>query len=359
MVEFQKLPPRLMFVRAITTSPPFAAGDTISIAFDDETVGTLLRHDRDVLPPPPATSFVPSTFSARVTIGAEPYVTGELLTLSFVDARFAHIHRPGGAASRSEDDPTAEHEAIPALALEHADMASPLRDATVAVPQGRETVVHTEWTVDRTRRFVHVVDKLFTIERLGWYRHVLAMRLLVPDRIECGDATVCEAAATALRTLQAAATETLGRPLLAAFMPNFSVTPEWLDSIETAALASAIAALRNVVIPHAAANADVGRISATGIDSVGMPTARELAGEAVACADAFLAALLPARAENATLSGSLEAYRSSLVDAFRQTSRSIETVRLGRMSEPNHVLDDRLWQLVGVVSETFGGLAVA
>jgi hypothetical protein len=29
------------------------------------------------------------------------------------------------------------------------------------------------------------------------------------------------------------------------------------------------------------------------------------------------------------------------------------------MAQPNHTLDDRLWQLVGAVGEHFGGLAVA
>jgi hypothetical protein len=69
--------------------------------------------------------------------------------------------------------------------------------------------------------------------------------------------------------------------------------------------------------------------------------------------------LVPYITADPLLSERLRTYREALSDMFAQTARTTDVVRLGRMSEPNHVLDDRLWQLTGVVGKTLGGLAVA
>jgi hypothetical protein len=93
--------------------------------------------------------------------------------------------------------------------------------------------------------------------------------------------------------------------------------------------------------------------------AVGFLFRREFQGDSAASSDAFLATLVPHVTADTLLSERLRAYREALCDVFAQTARTTEFVRLGRMSESNHMLDDRLWQLAGVVGKTLGGLAVA
>ena len=76
-------------------------------------------------------------------------------------------------------------------------------------------------------------------------------------------------------------------------------------------------------------------------------------------ARAFLPLLIPTTAHDATLGARLAKYRSLLVELFAQTARADEPVRLNVMGQPNHSLDDRLWQLVGAAAATFGGFARA
>jgi hypothetical protein len=158
--------------------------------------------------------------------------------------------------------------------------------------------------------------------------------------------------------LRAAATETLGRPLLAAFMPSFCVTAEWLETIDSAAIARALGDVRDAVLPHVA-HADFHSSELSDDASIGILTPDRMAGAGSASVDALLPALIASRSANVALADCLESYRSALTDVFEQTARSAEAVRLGRMAEPNHVLDDRLWQLVGTVGATLGALAVA
>jgi hypothetical protein len=203
------------------------------------------------------------------------------------------------------------------------------------------------------------VDKLFTVDRLGWYRHTLAMRLLVPDTIECSDAEATVAAMTQLQMLRSAAIAALGRPLLAACMPAFAVTVEWLETVDTPEVARALANLRREIAPYVCDETFVSAPTIGDTSAVGCVVRREFQGDTAASADAFLATLVPHIAADPLLSERLRAYREALCDVFGQTARTTELVRLGRMSEPNHVLDDHLWQLAGVVGKTLGGLAVA
>jgi hypothetical protein len=183
------------------------------------------------------------------------------------------------------------------------------------------------------------------------------MRMLIPDEIATGDRAADAAATRHLGALRDATVETLGRPLLAAFMPNFSVTPVWLDSLDTAAGARALRSLRDTLA------------SATCVDAVPPPpdpqwicgvTERDrFVASAATGLDAALPLLIAPLAENGALAERLASYRAALVELFEQTARSADAVRLNRMTQPNHVLDDRLWHLVGSIGETFGDVAAA
>ena len=206
------------------------------------------------------------------------------------------------------------------------------------------------------RRFVQVADKLFTVDRLGWYRHAFAMRLLVPDTITCGAPDADAAASLHLRALRSAALETLGRPLIAAFMPTFAVTPEWLDTIDSAEAARALSGLRAAIAPHVS---DEPRV-APGDDpasTYGVVRESELRASPATSVEALLPLLVANVSVYDDVTERLTSYRQALSELFGATAQSAETVRLGQMAQPNHTLDDRLWQLVGAVGERFGGLA--
>jgi hypothetical protein len=359
--------PNLMLVRVLSPGGPYRPGDVVSVAFTRSTIGRLQSHDG--APHEPKTSsieIVPHAISARVTTTAPPYRAGDVVTLSFVDPSLARIHAIANdepredAASIVPPTTTIEPSPAPEPALEPA-----LDDASYAcvvpeaerVPETPGITVVTRWTSERARRFVHVVDKLFTIDRLGWYRHVFAMRLLLPDAIDCADDVGTSEGMRLLDVVRTSTSETLGRPLLAAFMPNFAVSAEWLETIDTPALARALGDLRGAIVPFAGApraSRALDRVSC-----VGTISRADVDGDNVTCVDAFVATLIPSCAADPLLAAHLDAYRSALADVFSQTSRSAEAVRLGRMCEPNHALDDRLWQLVGTVGASFDALAVA
>jgi len=225
--------------------------------------------------------------------------------------------------------------------------------------QGTGVVVRLEWSPERLRRFVQIVDKLFTIDRLGWYRHALAMRLLIPDDVHCGNTAADVDANRHLHALRGAAIVALGKPLLAACMPNFVVTSEWLASIESAAEARAIAGFRSALLPFVEDNAVAPVADLKSASTVGVVTRRELLEPSATSVDAFLPMLIANVSHDEALSRRLADYRYLLLDLFGQTAGSGELVRLNGMAQPNHSLDDRLWQLVGAVSEAFDHFALA
>ncbi len=345
--------PELIVVRVVSTGAPFEIGEYLSVAYTTPAMGRLVPHATT----PVTTEYVryeavvPDAFIARVTTGSSSYRSGELLSFSFVDPRFARIHRSSG-----DDEEVADH-MEPAKVEPEAPVAP--REVAPSTDSRAGVLVRMHWSSERARRFVQIVDKLFTVDRLGWYRHTLAMRLLVPDTIECPDVAASTAATMHLQLLRSAAIAALGRPLLAACMPAFAVTVEWLETVDTPDVARALASLRREIAPYVSEEMFVRAPAVGDTSAVGSLVRREFQGDTAASADAFLATLVPHMAADALLSERLRAYREALCDVFGQTARTTELVRLGRMSEPNHVLDDHLWQLAGVVGKTLGGLAVA
>jgi hypothetical protein len=401
--------PQIVFVRVLTAGGPYAVGNTLSVAFVNPGVGRIAAHDAPASDIEHRTidSLVPETISARVIRAAVPYALGSALTLSFVDPTIARIHAtdtPDGRQRASnanpqtmastiveEAPPTREpivHNAVAELSLPIADepivatqpdvvehapaqtiadfvphivpkIGSYARRVEGSEPAARGGIrVRLDWNRDRVRRFVQVVDKLFAVDRLGWYRHVFAMRLLVPDVVVCGDTDTDVEALRHLHALRAASIEMLGRPLLAAFMPNFSVTPPWLDSLDKPAGVRALAGLRETLLPFATddtlCEAELDPAWTTAAIS-----AAELNAANASSIEALLPIFIPHASSNDDLSGKLGAYRSMLIEIFGQTTQSADAVRLNQMSQPNTALDDRLRHLARSVHETFGGLAVA
>ncbi len=369
--------PELIIVRVVSDGTPFAAGEYVSVAYTTPTLGRLVPHGAAIEPNDHARYeiVVPDVVSARVTTGSKTYLDGELLTFSFVDPRFARIHRLSvDHEQKTVDSKFGESASIESEAALPASVGETPPEAMVdtwtevgvaacaaeSPSDSRAGVrVGMEWNIERARRFVQIVDKLFTVDRLGWYRHALAMRLLVPDTIECSDSAASAAATAHLQMLRAAAIAALGRPLLAACMPAFTVTVEWLETVDSPDVARALAGLRTAITPSIDDKAFADTPPIGNLSAVGFLRSHEIRGDGAASADAFLAMLVPHRTADTLLSERLRSYREALRDVFAQTARTTELVRLGRMSEPNHILDDRLWQLAGVVGKTLGGLAVA
>jgi hypothetical protein len=361
--------PELAIVRVLTSGGPFVAGDRVSVAFADPTIGRLVSHDRGEVsssPESPAPLF-PETISVAVVHGAGPYAPDDVLTLSFIDPTLGRIHSGVRAECKRVDNAqatVAEPPAPPALlpgppARQLHATASPVAEAPNEIATKRGIYVSLLWTRERAHRFVQVADKLFTVDRLGWYRHAFAMRLLVPDDVSCGNAESDEEAAGYLRSLRGATFDTLGRPLIAAFMPTFTVTPDWLDTLDNPDAVKALVGLR-----RALAECDSHRSQALPPPNDPRRTYGYLAAEDLTAGPASsVETLLPKFIANISefddVTERLSTYRKALIDLFDGTAQSVETVRLGQMAQPNHTLDDRLWQLIGTVSERFGGLAVA
>jgi hypothetical protein len=261
-----------------------------------------------------------------------------VLTLSFLDPALVRIHL----------SPARQHIDAPTLA----------RNAATAVA-GPGVVVRSYWTGEDTRRFVAVVDKLFTIDRLGWYRHSLAMRMLLPNEVLLPNVTAVAEAARQLAALRSAATEALGAPLLAALIPQFNVDAEWLESIEGPALVKALAALRESIAPHVAES--IVPVPAPEVPNAltGAIRTEEYHAARSAGADAFLPLLIPECSAHEVLSQRLREYRGALLELFGQTARTAASVRLKQMTLPNHVLDDRLWNLAGALQDAFDERTVA
>lgn len=408
---FPMLVPETISACVMHAAPPYAQGDILTLSFvdprvarihptaerphvvDDDVIGavrTLGARTNDSVPQP----FDPIPIASAAHGEAH---RGPMLT---ADDRAPHHHETAEIGEAPPSGTSAEH-TIPLEALgfatygadelpEHArppaeelqsaepatapiapdttpahtydapnvDHASYSRTVSFAPHPTRGVRVLLQWKPERVRRFVQVVDKLFTIDRLGWYRHAFAMRLLVPDEISCGDPVADVEAMRHLVCLRAAAVETLGRPLLGAFMPNFSVTPEWLDTLDNPASARALAGLRDAIAPYLEDdNAPLVRHDT--FETTGHIARTLVADQPASTVESILPIFIATESPHVALAERLREYRRTLLDAFGQTASSSHAVRLNAMAQPNHSLDDRLWQLVGVVGESLGGLAVA
>lgn len=395
--------PELAIVRIQSDGGPYRSGDMVSLAFTERSVGRLAPHGAAIQEWRITDSCVPEIVSAVVTTACNSYGAGSELTLSFIDPCIARIHAaeprksvraphehasPPGAplhmppsqscsATMDDNDLNASPDAKDIAAPSAPNSSGASTNTNVAAnPPGRNgmtatrnnvvaspdpstsrpgALVRVRWTPERVRRFISVVDRLFTVDRLGWYRHVLAMRLLVPDDITTSDERAGAELARQLQELRAAVAQTFGRPLLAVFMPNFSVDAEWLGTLDSPQAARALAALRDTL--SALAN-DCMDVSAAGPDWTVSPVLKgDLLLMPAASLEALLPILIPTTATDPALGARLTDYRRTLVEAFGQTVRSAGAVRLGAMTEPHHALDDRLWQLVGAVGAAFGEFA--
>jgi hypothetical protein len=300
---------------------------------------------------------IPEVVSAIVVCAAGPYVEGQLLALAFVEPSLARIHVVEFAAAMQAQ--SVPPEPIRYVAESTAAQVLPPPSLTESKTYDGESslqafCVKLQWTSDRVRRFVQVCDKLFTVDRLGWYRHSLVLRLLVPDEIRSADTLFRTEATRHLETLRSAIGTTLGNPLLAAFMPNFSVTTDWLESLETADIARALAAFRGVIAPYLGEDSERPQLAFESVEeTLGAFTRSELLATPFSSAEAGLALLLPHASPVPSLAESLGAYRAKLGELFGQMADTPEKARLKQMTQSNHVLDDQLWQLVSAVQQTF------
>jgi hypothetical protein len=344
--------PQLSTARVLSPAGPYGAGSVVSLAFVDPRVGRIFAHD-----PAPAAyddardgATIPDIMSVVLLAAAPPYARGDTLALSFVDPAIARIH-----CWRSNDAPDLAAERDPAAPAQPPATAT----ASPAVDHGKPVVgLSLEWTASRVGRLVSLGEKLLGVDRLGWYRHALAVRLLLPDDIVIDDA-VRDEAGRRLRALKMAATEALGTPLLAALMPNFTVDEEWLRSIETPAVARAAAALREVLVAHAGDGpATYALEDASSHMSYGTLRRADVERGAGGL-DAFLASLVACDGATPGVSAALRAYKTASIDLFGQTAHASTAVRTTRLATPNPILDERLAALCAEIDGAFGSLAVA
>jgi hypothetical protein len=376
--------PELATARVLTPGGPYLAGDTLSLAFSVPTVARLALHGRDFVAQDEfgGEGFVPEAIAVVLLKAAGPFAMDDVVTLSFIDPSIARVH-PGSHRTHERRSEVAPHEPAPEQRASQPPLSqrsvprpsTPRPPATRAAPPAslprdtrppkgaeaegrpRGVRVRLDWNPERARRFVQIVDKLFTVDRLGWYRHALVMRLLVPDEIGCADATAELEATRHLRDLRAASVETLGKPLLAAFMPNFTVSAEWLDSLDRPAAAKALAGLRDTILPHLEDGLSIAEGEREPGWTVGIVERSTFLAAPAGSVEALLPVFVAGIAADTQLTERLTEYRETLLELFAQTAQSADAVRLNAMAQPNHSLDDRLWQLVGTVQTTSVGLA--
>ncbi len=338
--------PVLAVLRVLSPAGPYQAGDLLSLACTSTGAGRLVAHvPAEWLP---QESLVPEVVTARVVDALGAYHIGDVLTLSFVNPSAVRVH-PAQRMADQQPKPTESTNG-------EGNLSEPpgrndfhyLENAGGGVKAG--VWVRSAWDGARVRRFAQLTDKLFAIDRLGWYRHALTMRLLIADQIVCRQPDITTEATRRLGILRSATSETLGAPLLAAFMPNFAVTPEWLDTIDDLATAKALAGVVEAIAPYLEDTCTFPVTGAT--DTTGPISRAEFASAPSGSVEALLPLLIPTSSRYPKLSDGLRAYRETLLELFGQAAASAGTVRLRQMSVPNPLLDDRLRLLSGALRDS-------
>jgi hypothetical protein len=352
------LVPQLALVRVLTGGDPYRENDLLSLAFVDTSLARLVAHADTVSVKPRAGAGlgVPETILVEVVTAADPHAKNDRLVLSFVDPSVARVF--------SGYQTVAQRPANLESSADHASQSSTLEVAlgeravpitATRAPHARAILRFVRWDEHEARRFIAVVDRLFTVDRLGWYRHALAMRLLLPDEIVLSDSDLSADATRYLEALRSGANNALNEPLLAAFMPHFKIDPSWLGSIETPAIVAAASRLRDILDRQTG----IADLSASPSELDGTIDQDEWLRWGSAGGDTFLALLLPNRARHPSVAQRLGDYRAALVDLFGQMAQAPATVRSSQMTQSNPLLDDRLWNLTGAFQDAWGVNSVA
>lgn len=356
--------PYLASLRVVVGGGPYAAGDIVSIAFNDPIIGRLASVQVGREQPRVAAALqvpnLPHVISGRLLSAVGPYEADDILVLSFIDPSLARLF---------PIIPPENGECHPQVAVQEAAgpvAASPLEFATAepkftpespSVARGTSKnaapLLLLHWSLDDARRFISVVDKLFTVDRLGWYRHALAMRLLLASEIVISDQAAIAEINRRLDDLRSAATDALNAPLLSAFMPHFSIDVAWLESIEPPSLTDAVARLRQSLGPHVAA-API--LHETGVEAMlsGAILFEEWSAVHPTNIDAFIPLLIPHHAADPAVTQRVGEYRCTLLDLFGQMAHASAAVRFKQMTSANHLLDERLWNLAGAFQDAYG-----
>jgi hypothetical protein len=339
--------PQLALLRVLSDGGPYRRDDMLSLAFSDAAICRVAAHyDLEGRAKPSNASIVPDAILAAFLVSASPYERNETVVIAFIDPALARIVRlaaPTAAPSMAITDGVATVESI----VEHVDAPA----SQPMTPGQASLLLLLRWSADDARRFIAVVDKLFTVDRLGWYRHTLALRLLLADALAL-DGEISTEANRRLEAVRSIAADALNAPLLSAFMPQFGIDAAWLDSIEPPSLGKAVSILRKCIEPYV-------RETAATIDGEeamlqGTILRHEWDAAPATSLDAFLPLLIPQRALDRNVAQRLLEYRAALIELFSQMAQTSRTVRLKQMTTANHVLDERLWNLAGALQDAFG-----
>jgi hypothetical protein len=339
--------PQLALLNVLSDGGPYRRDDKLSLAFSDAAICRVAAHyDLGSRAKRPDASVVPDAILATFLISASPYERDETVVIAFIDPALGRIVR---IAPASPPPPLAMPEPFDAIEQIAEQLEAPASQP--ASSRAASLLLLLRWSADDARRFIAVVDKLFTVDRLGWYRHTLALRLLLADALVLNGEVSTEAKRR-LETVRTIAADALNAPLLSAFMPQFSIDAAWLDSIEPPSLGKAVAALRKCIEPYLCE--DAADISGDDAMLQGTILRREWDAASATSLDAFLPLLIPCNALDRTVAQRLLEYRTALLELFGQMAQTSRTVRLKQMTVSNHVLDERLWNLAGAFQDAFG-----
>jgi hypothetical protein len=308
--------PDAALVRVVANAGPYRAGDLLTFAFSEPSVARILPHHDGVSGT--RRSSVPELMPVVVLRASASFASGDELIVSFVDAELARLY---ALPPRSRvGEPEASSSAIQSLARE----TEPAPTELSRRPRRLETIG--EWDEPRRRHALAFVDKLFSVENLGWYRHTFATRFLMANGLAGEEHSIAPLAA-AFASFRHAVSETLGETLIASYLPGFAIDESWAERLDSPSARQAREDL-TVAWPR---DADI-----------------DLGGSV----DATVAALIACDTEDARLARALGDYRADAFEAFERVASAIPEVRFETMMQTNLHLDDRLWSIAGALYES-------
>jgi hypothetical protein len=312
--------------RVVSPAGPYRVGDVVSLAYLEPHVARIIPHE----PRPEfvARAVVPEVMSVVVLRASAAFAPGDEVIASFSDPEFARLHLLGSrTVARDSAPPVVEVSAVATDLVARAPLVpEPSTEATDDELATSPVVLIGNWTERRRRQALSVIDKLFTIEKLGWYRHAFVVRLLVADDL-VARAPVVAAIAEAFADFRSGASEALGGPLLESYVPGFVVDAPWLERLSGYAVLDARRRLAEA-------------------------WSQTFEGDLGTTIESSAAALIATDASDPRLIDALRDYKASTFDAFERVAGAPDAVRFGTMTEPNVVLDDRLWKLASALFDS-------
>lgn len=219
----------------------------------------------------------------------------------------------------------------------------------------RRIVLATPWSSEHQAIVGQTLRDLCDVPNAGWYRHVMAMKVLFAQQLRVGEADVNqdEIALNVFASVRSAIRSGLGAPRMAMLLGDFHPTEDWVGSLGDDAVAESLAKLGT----DFKTMMDEFPVEAEPAWLLGAVPAIDIENKGVLWAYAQLPGFIPTVCVDAQVSGELRSYRDLLQEFFGDLARGDHAEGLETMaSVANAALDE---ELHNVVMQLETGLAQA